>query len=440
MIPRPTAQNPSRPVFKVSSALADSEAAAGSQGGLPRRRPRHDDRTSADASATRSRLPTEATHDSPTDMPINEFTLSRKLPAGITFHSIDRIRTTLNRYTSRLVGNRCCEPFRLGTTQALARSFSSHEKNMVGRSNVDLEIAFVQMSRRINDVLDIYKIMKAWVDSQNDDTLIDILPILSSLKPFIEITNQAFGAEIQLLSLYATYRLTLQENDQRVDIAMSTIDWKVLCRAQEDFASYQAPAEGEHTADNPDADACKVEPDDEDDGEPEPAPKAGAIPNSVAASNAKTAKAAMAKKHEMVYKFVNGRLLQPADRQLSRLACDAITSKLFCLPVDLADDNDAMVGFIQELNNIRAKWGSLTSSKADSEFMQFIEAIRLLTECLLQDESARPSVASVRAARKLHAELVRPNTLEGEVAMAVATYPLGQEHHEGRHRTQPQRT
>lgn len=365
--------------------------------------------TPSAASASTSQGAAAADDELMSDMPINPFSMNARLPSGGNYHAISRIRSTINRYTADLSDPRWSSSVNLATIQALRRRLSNHEMHIVGRAHVDLEIAYRQLLERVDMVIIIYQALKSWVDAQSDTALSVILKPVQRLAPFMSAIGREFGAEVCLLVAHAKFRQVF-DSTARLDLAMDTIDYQALSNSAEVFINTPQP-DGNNE--------MKEEPCDDDECEE--------VSRSTTQSKGGLTKKQTKKspKVEAILRYLADRFTKPAKDQLARLTADGITSKLFLMPVDLQERPPVLASFLEELGGVAARWRSLTSSGADDEFAQFLNATKVLAECIMPEEGQRPPVEAVRAARQMFTELVRKTSPQGEVAKAFGTYNVG---------------
>ena len=91
------------------------------------------------------------------DLPINALSLNARFPKGPLFSSITRIRGTINEYTKKLGEHGWFNAFKPQTVQALARRLSFHEASVVGKFNIDVQIAYKQLLIRVNYLVHLHK-------------------------------------------------------------------------------------------------------------------------------------------------------------------------------------------------------------------------------------------------------------------------------------------
>lgn len=139
-------------------------------------------------------------------MPINRFALTAKLPTGNTLYlSFARIRKTINEYTNKVENTSWLADFNLGTAQALARRFDAHQSSIVGKSFVDLEIAYNQLRSRLNCLLKLYGEFKTWASTQSDDNLAYLMDYKPVVSEYLNLFGKDWAPNLMLAFMYGSF-------------------------------------------------------------------------------------------------------------------------------------------------------------------------------------------------------------------------------------------
>lgn len=361
-------------------------------------------------------MPDSEDEDMLQNLPINICSLSAKLPTGM--HCIAKIRSSINKYTSRMARPRWAHKFRLQTVQSMVRRWAPHEEKIVGQGMIDIEIGYSQCTDRIKDLMAAFKLVKSWCEQLNDVLLAGFVPVVDRLRPFFEATEQKIGAEVTLLYIYGRFRLTILKTS-KIDAAIAEIDLKALAEAQEEWArEIASPTE---------------EPDDDEDEEDDDMSDEGAEetratpPPKKAARTTKGTKAPkqMPKTLVVIDGYLQRRFNSSAREQAATIVSDALSKKFHKLPGTFYEDPEVLESFILELAGMIVAWGKLFELDADDDYMIFLRDLKCMAECLRADEGDRPAVGLVREGRKRIWAVAREQKAQAEVAKALAKYKAG---------------
>lgn len=171
--------------------------------------------------------------DETEEMPLSRFSLDRKLPGGSMFAALTRIRGTLNSYAYqvRLVG--WLEGTKPGTLYALMRRLQPYEIKIVGKFDIDLEIAYKQLQARLAALLLLHKSAKSYNDTKK---LVNLLPVLrpcAVLRKFLELIPATLACDLCILESYAIFQQKFEETS-KVSMAMQALDFPKLVKNHAD--------------------------------------------------------------------------------------------------------------------------------------------------------------------------------------------------------------
>ncbi len=91
------------------------------------------------------------------DQPISPMSLEAKFPSGHLFASLQRIRRTVNEYSSRLTEVGWFQSFKVQTLQALERRLKQYRGQVIGKHNLEVQVAFTQLASRVSGLLKFHK-------------------------------------------------------------------------------------------------------------------------------------------------------------------------------------------------------------------------------------------------------------------------------------------
>ena len=154
---------------------------------------------------------------------VNSLSIDTKMPQGPLGSALAKIRGTVNKYTKSMSEPWWLVAVKLPTLQALARRLSVKKHEVLGHENVDLDISFRQLYGRVKSQIKLYKGFKLWADTQKDSSLIELLPPMDRLQPFLKFVNVDFAADLQICFHIASFHKEFASNGRVVD-AMRTID------------------------------------------------------------------------------------------------------------------------------------------------------------------------------------------------------------------------
>lgn len=327
--------------------------------------------------------------------PINAFSLQEKLPAGVLYSAISRIRGTINKYANQLSEADWVNKFKMPTMKALSLRFSRHQGAITEQSNADIGIAYYQLKDRLASLIDLQKGMVAWSDSQNPSKLADIVPPMNLLQRYLDAVGLSWSAELGLLRQHALFHLSMNSGSSMVE-AMQAIDMDVLtwCHSQLEQEASRVPR-GVQTKEEPEEEEATQE---DAEGACDP----------TAAANTMDLKAT-----PLV--------------QVSFMLASPVQRMIHALPKNINGDSKEFTSFLETLLVINERMDGIASAggQAGCEFHLLVEAMAQVARCSLPLESERPDLDSVRSARKTIISMVSGTDLTSGVAKSFTTFDGG---------------
>lgn len=164
-------------------------------------------------------------------MPLNMFSVAARLPQGEVFGAIKRIRQTINEYTRRDAMQHWVIGLKLGAIKALSRRLRGHQDSILGKSHVDLEIAYRQLRARVSSLTSLLKAIKSWCNNERDDLLEGIAKYKPALLQYLEFMELDFFHDIKIVFMCGAYKDAIREG-LPIHEAMHAIDMEDLAACQ----------------------------------------------------------------------------------------------------------------------------------------------------------------------------------------------------------------
>lgn len=161
------------------------------------------------------------------NLPLNSWGIDHPLPTG-TFHAaLGRMRGTVIEHTIRFGVCRWFLNFKIAQVQSLHKRLSDKAPKIVGGANVDLQIGYSQMMARLDALMEVYKVMKATVDTQNEASLGDILALIRPVERYLRYASIPVAPDMRIVLMHAGFRQSLKSGSA-LDQALATINFKEL--------------------------------------------------------------------------------------------------------------------------------------------------------------------------------------------------------------------
>lgn len=339
-------------------------------------------------------------------MHLNRFSLDAPLPAGGQLGPVSRMRDTIHSYSMALCKCRWMRNFKPANLQTLQKRWHSAQKLVVGKSNVDLEIAYQQLAHKLECIASVLKGLQRWADLQADLELVKIPKALGTIRKYIATTGNDLAPDMNIVAIMADFWSVASET-RSVSQAMEAIDYHKMVKWQEEFSSF--------VAENP----VPMAPE--------------ALDNASGPAGDDNSKSGAAKYQRRVNRVViqgemlERRLSAPALHQVIKLVADGIVHLMYGLPRDIGEPTkaDELHAFCAELDCIQQRWKALANIEGDDILFKVIKAARDLYLCLDCVEARRPSVEEARSAWKFVWDEAREDHPASEVAKALHTYESG---------------
>jgi len=331
------------------------------------------------------------------EVPIIGLSIDDRLPAGAVFNGLGRIRATINMYTKHLAELGWAAKFKPETVQALQRRLVAHEANVKGKFHVDIQVAFVQLKKRVCAVVNAHKTIRSWLDTQDDTVLADAVVHLDVVVGFLTHQGTRLSPDMAVLHMHARFFRSFAK-ESSVLAAMGVIDFTALSNEfQRMKLLVTAPAE---------------EPEDSVEGE---------------AANASKKKVNRKRRKRFTHNEMNSRIDFACgyDEHVAKLVAVGVRKFLFPLTEESVNDDNKVKAICDELSGalviFKAKTDSTSAVAAD--WSRTLGSVIKIFACMSSDPKLNPTIAEVRAARRtLIDDLKRTEGPSGDVSKIMVSY------------------
>ena len=108
-------------------------------------------------------------------------------------------------HVDSLADARWYDQFRVATVAALERRLRRYDVNIAGLQHVSVQIGYEQLLRRVQSLLQLHRLVRIWLDSQDDGELPKILEVWPPLRAYLAYVDKHVGGDMQLLLIRATF-------------------------------------------------------------------------------------------------------------------------------------------------------------------------------------------------------------------------------------------
>ena len=106
------------------------------------------------------------------------------MPKGTLFQALKRIRGTVNRYAADTAKIDWQQAVKMLTNLALDRRLRNHKHELHGTIDADIEIGYTDICVRLHSLIDLFRKMKAWIDTGEDARLAAVVAPLDVLQRY----------------------------------------------------------------------------------------------------------------------------------------------------------------------------------------------------------------------------------------------------------------
>ncbi|CAK0856992.1 unnamed protein product [Prorocentrum cordatum] len=355
--------------------------------------------------------PADQSEDESSKSAVNKFSVDERLPKGQLFISIGRIRATINSYVECTGSLGWLPDFKVQTVQALERRLNQHKAEIEEQANVDIKVAFSQLSVRVSSLIQMFKLFKAWFDENADTALVPILEKMSKLNPYMEHKGLQVAADLQIIIKYATFYKNLGDGKSIYD-AMEEFDFTHLVEC------YNAVSQNvDKLTGTVESKTVVVK---DEDGADDAADTRAAKPTA-----AKRRKLFVLPR-DLISRRVSARPLE----QFEKLVSDSLAKYIFNIDSEAVKrmESQVVTGTVETVTKILEVWeAKVGMNTAEDKFRDLLNAVVCITRCAMKDERERPSVNAARWARKIVITMAKEESPGAELAKALVAHRAGEE-------------
>lgn len=100
------------------------------------------------------------------NIPLSKLGLHGSMPGGTQYRPLRRMRQTINAHCAKVADPRFYADINIGTLHSLIRRFLAQGKNVRTMTTVEMQIAYKQMTARVQALSKLFKALKRYNDSQ----------------------------------------------------------------------------------------------------------------------------------------------------------------------------------------------------------------------------------------------------------------------------------
>lgn len=348
-----------------------------------------------------------------TDLPLVGESLSAPLPSGTFWAGISRMRETLNHYADRVTQLQWGKKFKDQTVRAALGRFVKHEKAIMGNFHLDLQVGYKQVAERVSSLLSVHKVLRFWLDSQDDSVLASVLEPWAAIDKYLVATKQSAAPDLAVVLCFARYHNHFENTESVAEslkqVSVEELEAK-LAEVRQAQGEQQEASEDEESADADD--------------------KAGAI-EAVAKAKAVAKKR---RRNVIVDLWAKIRFEQPAIEHLARLLVHGLKTKIYRLGQDFdGDDQTQLNDLLLEVTSLEKFWWAASLKYRSSEpgvedLASVLGSIAVVFMCCRSCESKRPRTSTVRTASRIVWDAVKSKSVAvADLAKAMRSYRGGKQ-------------
>ena len=116
-----------------------------------------------------------------------KYSLTEPLPKGLLYQAIGRSRQTINLYVLGLTQVGWLATVVFPTLSALERRLRSHDHQVFGHVDPDIELGFRSLRVRVKNVMSVFKHIKRCIDNNDTRKLVPALPCFQILEQYLVV-------------------------------------------------------------------------------------------------------------------------------------------------------------------------------------------------------------------------------------------------------------
>ena len=172
------------------------------------------------------------------DAGIHKWSIDAKLPSGVVCGGLTRIRSTLNGvHCGRLATMEWFDAYVPSTMQSLMRRLIDYEGDCVGGVDLDLELAYKQLTSRGAALILLHRGLKAYVDSRRSVELIEALKPFQVLRTYLAAVGLDLAPDLGILHGHAVFLHIFTASNSIVD-ALATLNVRNPATCHEKIQEY----------------------------------------------------------------------------------------------------------------------------------------------------------------------------------------------------------
>lgn len=160
-------------------------------------------------------------------LPLSELSMNEKIPGGTALAPLSRIRSTLNAKALLVKDMHWLILAKPPTLYAHMRRLQGYEAQIVGKFDIDLEIAFKQMVARLAALLLLHKAARVHSESKKMDELVGVIPPMMVLQKYLQRCKVNFAPDLLTLLAHATFQKVFIDQSSVV-VALKTLNFRKL--------------------------------------------------------------------------------------------------------------------------------------------------------------------------------------------------------------------
>ena len=338
------------------------------------------------------------------ELPITGMSVDAAMPKGVIFNSLVRIRHTINSYTQNVCKPRWYQTMKVGTISALQRRLMNYEDEVVGKFNVEMQLAFKHLSERVASLLGLHRALRNWLDTQNEALLAETLPHYNVILKYLSFAGLTMAPDSGILCCFAVFHGIFMQCGSVAG---------VLRHFDTELLAILVTEAKDARLDQPVADEVKEE-------------------QNVKSKFGKRKIDADMKRQRFPSASLDSRIPMASGTHahLAKMVSDTLRNYLFQLPADVTASTTKVDAVLAELDGTVGGWDAalatcpLDEGKED-DFGETLRAILCIAQCCCHDEKWRPHTSQVRASRRCAYEaLKQPGSPARELARSMMTYTV----------------
>ena len=333
------------------------------------------------------KAPEHTSDDFAACLPVGDLSLTARFPTASWSQPVSRSRGTINAYCDMLQQICWHASFKPPTIAALERRLKQHEAGVMGHSEPDVHIAYNHLLHRLASLSAAHKVLRTWASTGDNKDLVEILVPFGELAKYMEAVKGLWAPDLTMIAMSAKFFQQHLKDPMNTASLIENFDFKTFEELGKELALRTAD-QAEHPARR----------------QPEPEPDANLEREAACLGSAKQHVAKRRKKlenHQVMLEAITAGLRRPARDQFACLVLSVLRPQIAQLPTDAVDQPKTVEALCSSWASILDRWSTAVGDQSqEHSFTQVLSASLVIFQCSLADERGRPTVSSVRAARR----------------------------------------